>query len=263
MTPSVDSTYLICIILKVYEDDGLPKLLCTTCVGLLETIENFKEACTRSVDSIRKLIIANLKEEPMMEIVSAEALEPILKVEIEQYENIHDNREEKVQAHAKSSKGRPVCDLCGKTFVNMRGIRQHMKLKLEKRLMVPKGNSNVRKGKTLGRKIFCTQDGCHQNFNNRKNLENHMKMHEDSKVSCFKGITEHVLNRSNPPVAYLLLRLRPNLLGHRPLSPSHGSVSQSHRNTKSCVSHVSRKFQNSVQIEISHFKKAHRRNKDL
>jgi Zinc finger, C2H2 type/C2H2-type zinc finger len=128
----------------------------------------------------------------MMEIVSAEALEPILKVE---NRNISKKKKKRRSITTKPSKGnRPICDLCGKTFVNMKGIRRHMKLELKYRL-VPKVNPNI--GKSVGRKIFCTQKDCGKNFNKRKNLENHMKMHEDSKVSCFKDTIEYLLNRTS------------------------------------------------------------------
>jgi hypothetical protein len=85
--------------LKVFDDDDLPKRFCPKCIGLLETLENFKEACAQSVDTIRKLIVANLKEEPeepIEEIVSAEALEPILKAGNVENDNIKSLKDSKV-----------------------------------------------------------------------------------------------------------------------------------------------------------------------
>jgi hypothetical protein len=179
------------VVLKVYDDDDLPNLLCPTCVGLLETIESFKEACARSIDSIRKLIIANLKEEPLVEIVSAEALQPILKVEHEQ--DVNDSPTGKVTITRNSSIAeRPMCDLCGKTFVNLKGIREHMRLKL-KNHVEQKVSTNIQNREYIGGKFYCTQTKCRRSFNKRKNLVKHLKMHADSKVSCLLEFTEYFL----------------------------------------------------------------------
>jgi hypothetical protein len=179
--------------LKVYDDDDLPKLLCPTCVAILETVEHFKEVCTRSVDSIRKLIIVDIKEEPVEEYVSAEMLQPILKVENEEVDE--EERKFVVEEKMKMNrvpillpKGvRPMCALCGLTFVNIKGIRKHMKLEL-KRLTEPKIELKKKPIREVQQSMpitLCAYVGCRRTFVNKNCLRSHLKKHANSKVSCF------------------------------------------------------------------------------
>jgi hypothetical protein len=165
--------------LKVYDDDDLPKLLCPTCVGLLTTFETFKEACAQSVDTIRKLVVANLKEEPIEEIVLAEALEPIWKV---------DNKPETKRLLVSK---RPICALCGLTFASMKSIRAHIKLELKRARKKEHGDMDpvvqkapkTKQEKEMKPQLYCTHEGCGRLLQNQKNLDKHLKLHENDKVS--------------------------------------------------------------------------------
>jgi hypothetical protein len=170
--------------LKVSDDDDLPKRFCHTCVGLLETLENFKEACAQSVDTIRKLIVANLKEEPIEEIVSAEALEPIVKAENVENDNVKS---------PKDQRQRPTCHLCGKSYADMKSIRNHMNFELKKLkkfdlLTNPEVNSRLgnQSIQSLLGQLPCTQEGCHRYFKTQKSLDGHnSRCHRKVSVSSF------------------------------------------------------------------------------
>jgi Zinc finger, C2H2 type len=157
----------------VYDDDDLPKLLCPRCAELLGKIELFKEACAQSVDTIRKLIVANLKEEPIEEFVSAETLEPIVKAENEEIDETQDKnvrREQPKRPASQSTTGeRPMCALCGQFFINRSGLSAHMKMELRKR-----AENQVKSERPY---FHCSQNGCGQTFKHKKNLETHLKMH--------------------------------------------------------------------------------------
>jgi hypothetical protein len=122
------------------------------------TVENFKEACARSIDSIRKLIVANLKEEPIEEIVSAETLEPIIKAENEEV----DTTENLLQAEKK------LLPLVMK--------KSNKKTPLDIRPMCGKKVRDKQKN------LYCTYEGCRKTFKLQKCLESHIKMHTAEKV---------------------------------------------------------------------------------
>jgi uncharacterized Zn-finger protein len=195
--------------LQVFDDDDLPKQICSTCVGILETCENFKEACVRSVDSIRKLIIANLKEEPIEEFVSAEPLEPIFKdengkfkVEAEQILTKTVRRRKRIRTKKPIKHERLMCALCGKIFAHRDSITKHMKLEMKKKYAEPAETTNVKvvkisKNKSnpeTGQNLKCTHEGCGRFFSYQSSLNKHIKMHEKGHVdlkcgTCGKNFT--------------------------------------------------------------------------
>jgi hypothetical protein len=115
----------------------------------------------------------------MMEIVSAEALEPILKIEHEQ-----DDNAEKKPANTKKSPSdkKFICELCGQTFANISRIRSHMNTELKRAREEELADDNA-PAKTIPKTLYCKHEGCGRWFINQKNLDKHLKMHGGRKVS--------------------------------------------------------------------------------
>jgi hypothetical protein len=112
---------------------------------------------------------------PKSEMTTFDDIEPLLKA--------YRKSMKKLENKQLSLAGKPICDLCGKTFVNITSIRNHMKLELLKIQ-----GKRVRITKNVG----CSYEGCDHFFKNPERLAKHLKKHEDAKVSCLLLVFEYL-----------------------------------------------------------------------
>jgi hypothetical protein len=168
--------------------------------------------------------------------VSAEPLEPILKVENEDIEVQQLVKKVNVQ-HKKKRTGmkkprkkcengvRPMCALCGITFVNMKGIRKHMRLELKR--IEEKDQVKVKVKRTPIER-HCTFKGCRRIFIRQVSLNKHLKMHKNGLLFKFGCTTcTERFNTSRKFKAHLLqqhpeqsLLIPCDICGYRVLSES-------------------------------------------